>query len=271
MTIKLIAIDVDDTLLSSKQELLDSTIEVIQQALTKSIKVVLCTGRPLAGVTHFLAQLGIEGSNQYVITFNGAVIETVTGEVVAKHLLDNATYRALTAFAEKKGIPFNVLDEHSSIYTASHDVNWVTVVQAYENLAGIYVRTPDEQSADFSIAKGLFIGEAEQLDLVENEVRSTFSPDFYVVRSGRNFLEVLNQHVNKGQALKDLAAKLGLESAEVMAIGDEQNDIPMFDFAGIAIAMGNCSELAKDHATYITSTNDADGIAEAVRKFVLTD
>ena len=100
MTIKLIAIDIDDTLLDSKGQLLPSTIAAVKEARDQGIKVVLCTGRPLAGAQHYLDALDLAGDDQYVITYNGAVIESIAGRIVAKHLVDNAHYRQLTAFGK---------------------------------------------------------------------------------------------------------------------------------------------------------------------------
>lgn len=271
MTIKLIAIDIDDTLLNSAGKLLPSTIQAVQKATTQGVKVVLCTGRPLAGVKPYLAELGITGDGQYVVTYNGAVIESVTGRVIAKHLVANADYRRMTAFAKEHHVPFNVLDAESTIYTADRDVNWVTVVQAWENKAGLLVREPDELPADFQIAKGLFVGEGPQLDAVEPLVKATFGDDLYVVRAATNFLELMHAQVNKGKALIDLAKVLGLHADEVMAIGDERNDLPMFAFAGTAVAMGNGSDVAKEASDYVTLTNDEGGVADAIQKLVLVN
>ncbi|MGA3270198.1 Cof-type HAD-IIB family hydrolase [Lactiplantibacillus pentosus] len=271
MTIKLIAIDIDDTLLNSKGELLPSTITAVKTARDAGIKVVLCTGRPLAGAKPYLDALGLAGDDQYVITYNGAVIESIDGRIVAKHLIDNAHYRQMTAFGQQHHVPFNALDADSTIYTADRDVNWVTVVQAWENKAGLLVRDPDDLPADFQIAKGLFVGEGPQLDAVEDLVKTTFGDELYVVRAATNFLELMHTGVNKGQAVQDLAAELQIQADEVMALGDERNDLPMFAFAGTAVAMGNGSAVAKEHADAVTATNDADGVAKAIRKWALTD
>ncbi|CAM3068152.1 Cof-type HAD-IIB family hydrolase [Lactiplantibacillus plajomi] len=271
MTIQLIAIDIDDTLLSSRGHLLASTITAVQRAVARGVKVVLCTGRPLAGVQPFLTQLGITGDDQYVITYNGAVTESVAGRVVAKHLIDNADYRKLTAFGQARHVPFHVLDEHSTVYTADRDVNWVTVIQAWENKAGVLVRQPDELPTDFQIAKGAFVGDAPQLDAVETQVKQAFSDDLYVVRADANFLECMPAGVNKGQALKDLATILDLAPAAVMAIGDGQNDLPMFAFAETAVAMGNAVPAAKAAATAVTTSQDEGGVAAAIEKFVLAN
>ncbi|KRN28713.1 HAD superfamily hydrolase [Lactobacillus selangorensis] len=232
------------------------------------IKVVLCSGRPLAGVKPYLEAIGIQGDNQYAITYNGSVVSSVSGRTLVALGLSNKTYRAIDQYAQAHHLPYNVLDENSQIYTSNRDVNWVTVVQARENLAGIYVRTPDELPTDFTIVKAVFVGEAAALDQQEPGVKARFGNDFYVVRAAANFLEIMNPDANKGSGLKNLAENLGLAPENIMAFGDEQNDIPMFDYAGTAVAMGNGSEAAKAHADYITASNDDDGIAKALDQLV---
>lgn len=269
MTIRLLAVDVDDTLLDSQGKLLPSTRKAVAACLEQGIKVVLCSGRPLAGLTPYLQALNISGSQQYAITYNGAIIEAVAGDIISKKLVNNQWYRQLTAFSQEHKIPFNVVAPDSQIYTADHDVNWLTVVQAWENSAGVFIRKPDELPADFVIAKGLFVGDSSLLDQIEPTVEQVFGQDLSVVRSGPNFLEVMHLGVNKGVALQQLAQHLNLSAAEVMAVGDEKNDLPMFEFAGTAVAMGNGTDLAKQHADFVTGTNDEDGLAAAIEKYAL--
>lgn len=267
--IKLIATDMDDTLLASDGQMMQSSVDTIQNAIRRGIKVVLCSGRPLAGLAPYMAQAGITGRDQYAITFNGAIIRNANGHMISSKLLSRTDYADLTEFGLMHRIPFNVLDADSNIYTADRNIDFITVVQAAENEAGIFCRQPDEMPAEFQIAKGAFVGQEAQLDTVEPLVRATYEYNHYVVRAGRRFLEVMHRDVSKGNALKELTSKLGISRDEVMVLGDEENDISMFDFAGIAVCMANGGAKAKAHADYITEDNDHDGWANAVRKFAL--
>ncbi|GAF41917.1 Hydrolase [Agrilactobacillus composti DSM 18527 = JCM 14202] len=269
MTIQLIAIDIDDTLLTTHHQILPSTVNAIQKALAQGIKIVLCSGRPLAGVQPYLTQLGIYGPDQYVVTYNGAVVAQVNGEILVKQLLPKAVYTQLTAFAQAHHIPFNVLDEHSTIYTADRNIDFITAVQAVENRAGILVRQPAELPEDFAIAKGVFVGDKSLLDRVEPAVMATFTQEFSVIRAGTNFLEVMAPGVDKGFALAQLAENLALPASAVMAVGDAGNDLAMFAFAGTAVAMGNGTAIAKAQADHVTGTNDTGGLAAAIHKFAL--
>ncbi len=266
--IKLIALDIDQTLLNSQSKITKDTKIALQRALQEGIKIVLCSGRPLAGVSPFLKELGVSGDEQYVITYNGALIETVSGKIISKQILTNADYRRIVKYVEAHDMQYYVLDDNSNVYTSNHDINRIAVVQAWENSAGIFVRTPDELPADFEIPKAAIVGEKETLDGFEKQLKQEFSNDYYVVRAADNFLEVMHQNVNKGSGLTQLTELLNIKPEEVMAFGDEQNDLPMFKFAGTAVCMGNGSDLAKENADYVTDTNDNDGIAKALDKFI---
>jgi Cof subfamily protein (haloacid dehalogenase superfamily) len=264
--IKLIATDLDDTLLTSSGTISAPTQAALNLALQHGIKVVPCSGRPLAGVKPFMNQLGVRGDSQYAITFNGSVIETASGHLLQQLGLDNAMYRRLDDFAKLHHVASNVLTADSAIYTSDRDIHPLTVVQAWENKAGLLVRTPDELPADFSIVKAVFVGAKAELDAIEPLLHAEFDADAYVVRAATDFLEVMHQGAGKGNALRLLAADLNITPDEIMVFGDEQNDIPMFDFAGTAVAMGNGSALAKQHATLTTTSNDEDGIAAALHQ-----
>lgn len=267
--IKLIATDIDDTLLNSRGELLPSTVDAVRAAVARGVKVVLCSGRPFAGLRVILQQLGINTPNQYAVTFNGAIIVNAEGMPMSSEILNYEDYVDLTHFAEEQGVPFNVLDDQSNIYTANRDIDAITVVQAAENSAGLFYRQAEEMPADFQIAKGVFVGTPAQLDAVEPAVHERYGTDHYVVRAANKFLEVMHAGVSKGNALRRLTDMLDIKPGEVMVLGDEANDIPMFRFAGVAVAMGNGSVKAKAAATYVTASNDTDGWGQAVRRFVL--
>lgn len=268
MTVKMIAFDIDDTLLSSEGKILDSTKAAVKKALGQGIKIVLCTGRPLAGVTPYLQELGVSGDDQFVVTNNGAIIESISGNIIAKRVLDNASYRKLVQYGHDNGLKYYALDDESNVYTDDRDINRIAVVQAWENRAGIYFRSPDELPNDFEVTKVAYVGEKSDLDPYEDAVKEEFKDMCYIVRAGEWFLELMHKNVSKAQGLQDLSEKLDISPDEIMAFGDEQNDIPMFKFVGNAVCMDNGSDKAKSYADNITDTNDNDGIAKAMDKFV---
>lgn len=263
--IKLIATDIDDTLLTSHGVISPATVAALKTALAAGIKVVPCSGRPLAGVRRYMDTLGIDGDEQYAITFNGGVVETAGGTVIQTLSLSNDLYRRLDSFSTTEKAGYYVLDSASTVFTSNKDVDRFTVVQAWENRAGLYIRIPDEMPADFTPVKAAFVGSTAELDRIEPAVLAAFGDEAYIVRAGKNFLEIMNKDAGKGNGLRALTAALNLTPDQVLVFGDEKNDLPMFDFAGTAVAMGNGSDLAKSHADYVTSSNDEDGIAAALK------
>lgn len=268
MGIKLVAIDIDDTLLNPEGKLAKETIDAVKKVTQKGIKVVLCTGRPLAGVVGFLEQLGISGDDQYVITYNGAIIETVSGKRLAQHTLTFDDYIAADKLSYELNVHYNILDDESRIYTSNKDVGRVTVIQAAENNEGLFVRNPEEMSRDLTVSKIMFVDEPEVLDAQMINIQKIFDDSYYVVRSLPEFLEVLNKKANKGNALTDLIAELGLKEEEVMAMGDQHNDLTMFAVAGTTVAMGNAIPELKEAATYVTESNANHGVAVALDHYV---
>lgn len=267
--IKLVALDTDGTLLDSHNKILSSTKEVVKKALAQGVKVVLCSGRPFAGLEPYMKQLGITGSDQYVVTLNGAITRNSDGVALTQDLVTNKQYHRLTEFAKQENVPFNIVDPDSRIITADRDVDYFELLQAWENTAGMLIRQPDEFDKDFEVSKGCFVGQKEILDRVEPKLRKKFGDELYIVRADDNFLEVLNPKVNKGNGLLELGQKIGIAPDEMMAMGDERNDIPMFKVVGTSIVMANGSFQAKRYADYVTASNDDDGIKEAFEKYVL--
>ncbi|AEV95725.1 Cof-type HAD-IIB family hydrolase [Pediococcus claussenii] len=270
MSIKLVAIDIDDTLLNSDHAITDKTVSTIKRAIQQGTHIVLCTGRPLAGVAEYLKQLEIDGDNQYVITYNGALSQSVDGKILKSHILNLDDFKRIKNFCDRNNVQFNVLDDQSNIYTTNHSINRFTVVQAYENFAGIQqIESIAELASDFVMTKAVLVGEIDQINLVENQFKIDFANQYYQIRSTPNFFEILNKNANKGNALQDLRRYLHLDLSEVMSIGDERNDLTMFENSGTSVAMGNSSDFIKKHTDLVTTDNDHDGVAEAIEKFVL--
>ena len=108
MDIKLIAIDIDGTLLNEKNELAQATIDAIKAAAAKGIKVVLCSGRPLSGIRPYLKPLGTEGDEQYAIAFNGSVTETVSGKLISKMGINYEDFLQIEMMSREMGVYFQI-------------------------------------------------------------------------------------------------------------------------------------------------------------------
>ena len=269
MSIKLIAIDIDGTLLNSQHHLTNEVKETLKKAEEKGVKIVLCTGRPLTGVQDLIAELDLYSDNDYVVTYNGSLIQkTKTKEVVSKFELSHEDYLAIDGLARKLNIHLHTETE-DTMFTSNRDISRYTVLESHLVNMPLKYRTQEEMTEDLTIIKMMMIDEPELLDQAITLIPEEFYERYTIVKSTPYFLEFLNKKVDKGAAIHLLATHLGIEASEVMALGDNENDLPMIQYAGLGIAMGNATKNVKNAASFITTSNDEHGVAVAIEKFVL--
>lgn len=270
MSIKLVAIDIDGTLVTSNRELTQQVTETLQEAHRQGIKIVLCTGRPLPGVEPELEALGLTGKEDYVITYNGSLVQAVQSEqVISAYELSYEDYLEIEMMARKVGVHLHVSGK-DAIYTANRDLSPYTIYESFLVNMPVKYRTQEEMNQNIEMIKMMMIDEPEILDAAIAKLPDSFRQQYTVVKSAPFYLEVLNKKASKGAALASLAAHLNLQSEEIMAIGDNENDLTMIEYAGTGVAMKNAIPMIKEAADYITiGTNDENGVAEAIKKFVL--
>ncbi|MCH5463068.1 sugar-phosphatase [Lactobacillus sp. LC28-10] len=268
MAIKLIAIDIDGTLVTDNKELTQHTIDTITKARQKGIKVVLCTGRPITGVQQYLNPLDISGDDEYVVTFNGSLAQTIAGTPIVSHNITLEDYIDLETLARKSNIHFH-METLDHIYTANRDISPYTIAESFIVRMPIRYRTPEEITDELTISKGMFIDEPQKLSAFIESFPADLKERFYVVQSEPYFFEAMNKKASKGNAIAELATKLGFTADEVMALGDQGNDLTMVKYAGTGVAMGNAIDEVKAAAQFITQTNEEDGVAYAIEKFAL--
>ncbi|USS87052.1 sugar-phosphatase [Fructilactobacillus cliffordii] len=265
--IKLIAIDIDGTLLNEKNELAPATISAIKKAREKGIKIVLCSGRPLAGIRPYLKPLGLNGKDEYAIAFNGSVAEDLTGQVIFETTVHYEDFLEIEMMSREMGVHFQI-ETTDGIYATNRDLSPYTVYESQLVNLPIHYRTPEEITPDFKIAKLMFIDEPDKIDLANHNIPDSIKHRMGVVKSTPVFLEFMNAKAGKGTAVKHLAEKLGLTAENVMAIGDQENDLSMIKYAGTGVAMGNGIDDVKENAQFITKPNSEDGVAYAINKYV---
>lgn len=270
--IKLIAIDLDGTLLKNDKTISEKNIQTLQAAKAQGVKVVLCTGRPLNSVLPHLETLGLVESGDYAVTFNGGLIQrNDTGEVLSKVLL-------------KK-------EEIDDMYQLSQELNFPLDVVASDQVLRLHPQPADNQSWYHKLNPLLNFVDVQAMDLPKDgefnkavcaiaedkvtalipKIPQAYRERYNVVRSGAAIFEFMPKGVSKAGGLDRLGKLLGIEASEMMALGDEENDLAMIRYVGLGVVMENGTEELKAEAQYITDTNEADGVAKAVEKFVLTE
>lgn len=264
MNYRLIALDVDGTLLNDHHELTDQTIETIQEVHDQGCYIVLCTGRAPVSTLPILEQLGLEGT---MITHNGAV--TVHADERGQSLVNEFTFNLseiepLLAYARREGIHFDVCTAFNM---------YIERVGEYEKM--MYKKflinpklVTSVSELGVPIVKFTLFAVPEVLDRVQRDwEEQKLYGNLSMIRSGDLFIDVMNPVANKGNALKALAATLEIKPEEIVAIGNYYNDLEMMDFAGLGIAVENSPDDVKKAADVVTSSNNDEGVHAAIRKY----
>ncbi|MER2130921.1 MAG: Cof-type HAD-IIB family hydrolase [Carnobacterium inhibens] len=267
--IKLIAIDLDGTLLNGKHAISNENKEAIKAAKERGVKVVLCTGRPLLGMISFLEELNLRESGDYGITYNGGLVQrTNTGEVLSKQTLTKTEIEEIFELSKLINVPCNFIDLekiYEPPYPKGRESLYPTVMTALPYVPISMEEVPE----DIAINKAVFCYTQTDLDEAIKNIPTYFYEKFTIMKSRPILLELMPKSVDKGRGIAVLAHLLGFEASEVMALGDEANDTAMIEYAGIGVAMGNATVEIKSMAQYITKTNEEHGVAHAIQKFVL--
>lgn len=268
MSIKLVAVDIDGTLVNDQRQVTPDVYEAVQEAQAQGVKVVVATGRPLPGVKNLLRELNLDQGDNYVITFNGALVQhTGTGKDIISEGMSYDDYMDIELLSRKLGVHMHAITM-SGIYTANRDIGAYTVHESYLVSMPIFYRTPEEM-ADKQIVKMMFIDEPEILDAAIAKLPESFYERFTIVKSAPFYLEILSKKASKGTAVQRLAKELGLSLDQTMAIGDEENDRSMLEAVGNPVVMENGKSELKAIAKYITKSNNDSGVAHALREWVL--
>ncbi len=268
-TIALVAIDMDGTLLDPAHTLTARAKAAIAQARALGVHIVLTSGRPVSGLAPFLAELGINGNDDYCIACNGGLVRRLgTGENVAEFPLSFEDFRYCEQVARDIGVHFQALDGQR-LYTPNQDISRYTVIDSHLSHVPLSYRRVEDMDPSMSFIKLMMIDEPEVLDAAIGRLPAELTERFAVLKSAPFFLEVFDHRAGKGPSLQKLAEHLGIDRANVMAIGDQENDLTMLQFAGTSVAMGNAIDAVKAVARFETSTNSEDGVARAIETYVL--
>lgn len=266
MKYRLIALDVDGTLLNDEHELTERTIETVQEVHDQGCHIVLCTGRAPASTLPILQELGLEGT---MITHNGAV--TVHADERGQTLVNEFAFTLpeiapMLDYVRREGIHFDVCTSFNMYIERAGEYE----KQMYKKFLINPKLVTDVSELGLPIVKFSLLGQLEVLDRVQKDwEEQKLYGHLRMIRSGDLFIDVMSVEANKGNALKALAASLEIDSSEIMAIGNYYNDLEMMAFAGLGIAVANSPEGVKDAADAVTSSNNDEGVHEALVKYCL--
>lgn len=267
--IKLVAIDLDGTLLNSHKEISQKNKDVLAQAKAAGVKIVLCTGRPLAAIEVYLETLGLRDNGDYSITFNGGLVQkNDTGEIIEKALMPLDAVHDLYQLAAELNVPLDILSDGLVLQLPTSLENR-SLYSQLNNLLTFEAAELQHLTADKIYNKAVVAIDEDYLDEQISKIPTTFYDRYEVIKTRSNLLEFMPKGITKAYGISLLARDLEIKQEEIMTIGDEENDLPMIEYAGLGVAMENAVASVKALADVITDTNDNDGVAHAVEKFVL--
>ncbi|MCQ9282207.1 MULTISPECIES: Cof-type HAD-IIB family hydrolase [Priestia] len=239
---KLIALDMDGTLLNNQQEISEENRAAIAKAQEQGVHVVLSTGRSLLTCREYAQSLQL---SSYLITVNGSEIWDESGQLVERKLID-------ASHIEKM---WNLTQEHKlNFWAVTTDKVW-----------------RDEFPEDIASQEWLKFGYDIPDDALREEVLKQIAgiSDFEISNSSLTNLEINALGINKAKGIMTVCERLGISMDEVIAMGDSLNDMAMIEAAGCGIAMGNAQEAVKEAADWVTDTNVNNGVAKAISHWVL--
>lgn len=264
---RLVALDLDDTLLGSDLKVEPQTAQVIQQVMDRGIYVTLATGRMFRSSLPYARELRIRGP---LITYQGALVkDTETGEVL---------YHCPVPLELAVDVIRRVREYGYHINLYVDDCLFVARESAEGKRYAAYSRVPLQVVGDldsFLLAqrkeptKVLVVAAEELLDELAAALQPTYGASLHITKSKPHFLEFSHPRATKGEALQAVAGRLGVPREEVLAVGDSYNDLEMLAWAGCGVAMGNAREEIKQKADYVTLSNEEGGVRHVLRKFVL--
>ena len=268
-TYKALALDLDGTLTDSSKLIPQENKEAIWKAIDKGVKIILASGRPTMGITGIAKELELDKRGGVIIAFNGGkIFDCSTGEMISGQEFPHELIPDVYAASVKHGaVPLSYNDTHILCETEADEYvlkeckcNYTTVLKV-DSLP---------KALNFPITKLLVVGEHELLLGVQEELLSRHSDKIESFFSESYFLEVAPKGIRKDAALATVCQHLGITREELMVCGDGLNDIPMFDYAGLSVAMKNAYPEAAAHAhVVVPKTNDECGVAYAIEKYIL--
>jgi Cof subfamily protein (haloacid dehalogenase superfamily) len=263
--ISLVLADVDGTLLTKEKILTPSAIDAVKALKAAGIDFAITSGRPPRGMSMLIAPLALRTP---IAGFNGGVFVNPDLSVIASHTLDLTTAKQTLKMFLDRGLDTWVYTANEWFIRnpdAPHVAREAWTVKFQANVVPAF--TDAQLGSTVKI-----VGISDDLDLLatcEMAAQNALGNKASAERSQPYYLDVTHLQANKGEVVATLSKLLNIPTKEIATIGDMPNDVLMFRKSGIAIAMGNSSDEVKAQASGITASNEEDGFAKAMRKFVL--
>lgn len=262
---KLIALDLDDTLLNDKGEISQRNREAIIKAQEKGVKIVLASGRPTGAMTRFVDELKLKEYEGFILSFNGGeILNCKTGENIFQKPLSVEEIHSLYDASVKHGCSI-ITYFGNEIISESKD----EYIDVEIDLTGMKFNKVSsfKEKVNFNGVKCIMLSEPSYLKKVEVLMKSEFK-DLSISISKPFFLELTAKGIDKGHTLGYLASSLGICQDEVIACGNAENDLSMIKYAGLGVWVANANEELFKYGQDVVASNEDDGVAELIEKHI---
>lgn len=264
MKFKAVFIDLDGTLLTDQLTISPGSIEVLKRLTHSGILISVVTARSPAASLSFYEELGI--SDNPIICFNGALIQkqnTILYDISIETSAVLKIIKALSSFEVNISIY-----RHCEWYTERIDT-WIIQESNITKSSVTEISFNELLAENLRPHKILCMGSSETIDEAEKHMRKSGSfPDLNIHKSKKSYLEIMNNGASKMQAIEKVLQLYNITKDEIITIGDNYNDIDMFSFSKTSIAMGNAPDEVKKYATFVTDTNNHEGIRKALESLI---
>ena len=271
MKYKLLVLDVDGTLLNDAKEITKRTLSALLKIQQMGVRVVLASGRPSYGLMKVAKTLELGNYGGFILSYNGCqIINAQNGEILFERRINPEMLPYLEKKARKNG--FALFTYHDNLILTNNSDDEHVLDEAELNDLVVIEEEEFSTAIDFAPCKCMLVSDDEAaLVALEEHWKKRLSGVLDVFRSEPFFLEVVPCSVDKANTLGALLEHLGVKREEVIAIGDGVADVTMLQLAGKSVAMGHAQDSVKVCADYVTGSNEEDGVAQAVEKFILSE
>lgn len=270
--IQLVAIDLDGTLLRDDKSLSQENVDAIKEAIEQGVQVVICTGRTLPSIQYLSKQLPQGDGDEYLILQNGAVVHQLPDlNIVHETILTEGDRQAIyDVFKEYRSEEVQMVAfDPDKLYLVDDETANPTVVQDAKTLSTDITLAKFEEVLNLeTLYKIVVFGGVEFIDDYLEKIPNDLYEQVHIVRSLPVAIEFIPKLANKANGLNALIQQLDIKAENIMTIGDELNDYEMVKMAGLGVAMENGHPEVKRVADELTLTNNENGVAHAIRKFV---
>lgn len=268
MNYKIIAMDLDGTLTNSEKIISPKTKDILMKLQKQGIKLVLASGRPYCGIQQLEEELELKKYDGYVLPYNGGqIIECATENILYSKTippkicqriiaLANIFYANLVTYRGKELLCLEKYDMYAKIEAS---INHMKIVQPEDF---------EKEVLDIDVPKFIMLEDEHHLVRIQNSIKHVISEYCECFTSAPYFLEITPKNIDKGHSLYHLLNHIGMDRSNLIAFGDGMNDLSMIQFAGLGVCMENGRDELKAAADYVTLSNDADGVAYALEKYL---